>query len=352
MPTLNKYAQSNEKTGHYVRANVGGSHPVTLQTTNIAENVLRDNGYSAGSTVPTKLVWSMYDIDLLQTESTISNSTPAHSFSSLSQSITDSRLTESTRDQLIQYFESYSGPHQGAINKLLTDIRHTVSTDTIQEFDRENPVEMAKSLLNRFTEDSENDMDEILTERKDLTVNSILIFSQRASQIEKIGIHEHNIILYHISPISVPGKARIYDHTVSDESEYDYRIEYQDGAIISLYIREGRIINSNGSQDLLTPLEARQLTEETTPVKVDHTDVKFTMESPNRSKIAIPEKSFLEGDKELFVGVVDRISNNNNPLVELTNGHLLLDAGKEDQVYLINRVEPKWGRVLCELNST
>jgi len=349
MPTLNKYAQSNKKTGYFVRANVGGSHPVTLQTTGVAERIFRDNGYSNGSTVPTKLIWSMYDVDLLQTESSISAPTPSHSFGSLSEAITDSHLTESTREALIEYFKSYSGPHQGAINKLLKDIRQTVSTDTIEKYDLQHPVETAESLLKRFTEQSEGDIDTLFQRHQDWAVNSILTFSQRASQIEKIDIRKRNVIIYHIFPISVSGKARIYDHTLSEE-DYSYRIEYQDGAHISLYIRDGRIINSNGPRDLLTPLEARQLTEETTPVEIDGKDVRSTVDSPKSSKISLPDRSFLEGDKELFVGLVDRISNNNNPLVELTDGHILLDAGKKDHLYLINRVEPKWGRVLCELN--
>lgn len=348
MPTLNRYADSNEKSGYYVRANVGGSNPVTLQTTNTSERILRDNGYSDGSTVPTKLVWSMYDVDLLRTESSISTSTPSHSFESLSDAMTDSRLTESTRENLIEYFQSYSGPHQGAVNKLLEDIRHTVSTDTIEKYDAERPIETAKSFLQRFAEQTEGEIDTLFRKRQDWAVNSLLTFSQRASQLRKIDIRKRTVIIYHISPISVHGKARIYDYTLSEE-DYDYRIDYQDGAQISFYIRDGRITNANGPRDLLTPLEARQLTEETTPVDIRDKDVNFTVDVPHSSKLELPDKSFLEGDKELLVGVVDRMSNNNNPVVELSDGHLLLDAGKEGHLYLINKVESRWGRALCEL---
>jgi len=349
MPTLSKYAQSNQKTGYFVKANVGGSHPVTLQTTDVAERVFKDNGYSDGSTVPTKLIWSMYDTGLLYTNTTISASTLSHSYDSLSKAITDSRLTEPTRNKLIEYFESYSGPNQVAITDLLEDIRLTVSSDTIEEYDPENPLETAKSFVEAYNQRPEYQIDALFDRGQDWAVDSVLTFSQRASQLEKIEI-KGTILGYHLSPISVSGKARVYDRRFLDRHDHDYRIEYQDSKMISLQVQNGRITSSNGPENLLTLLEARQLTEETTPVEINENDVRYTIDSPPSSRITIPEKSFLQGDKELLVGAVDRISNNNNPLVELTDGHILLDAGEKGEIYLINRVDERWGRVLCKFS--
>lgn len=211
MPTLNKYASSNEKTGYFIRANVGDSHPVTLQTTGTAEQIFKDNGYSDGSNIPTKLVWSMYDVDLLYTESSVSSDTPSYSFDSLSDAVTGSELTEGTRQDLIRYFEEYSGVHQKRVNKVLDDL---------------------------------------------------------------------------------------------------------------------------------------------TPVEIDRSDITSTVDAPSISEMDIPKKAFVQSDSDLLVGVVDRISSSDNPLVEVSDGHLLLDSGNEGGVYLIDRVESRWGRVLCELTRS
>lgn len=353
MPTLKKYSSSNQKTGYFVRANVGGSHPVTLQTTGVSERIFRDNGYSDGSTVPTKLVWSMYDVDLLYIESSLSSSTPSHSFDSLSDAVNGSNLTESTRHELIKYFRSYSGFHQEAVSKILDDLRRAISTEIMETYDASKPIESAKSFFAKFSEHPTDDIDTLLEEQKPETRSSLLSFAQRAPQLEEIEITGRSIIAYHLLPLSVPGTATVYDLTVSDEvsENHDYRIEYQNGPVLSLYIRGGRILKVNGPKDDLSSLEARHLTEEVTPVNIDDRDVRSTVDSPPVSAVDIPGKSFVQDNNDLYVGVVDRISNNGNPLVELENGHLLLDAGEKGGLYLIHRVEPKWGRVLCELTQ-
>jgi hypothetical protein len=69
MLILNKYARLNEKTGYFIRANVGGSQPVALQVISTAQQIFKDDGYSDGSSIPTKLVWSMYDVEAIKKNS-------------------------------------------------------------------------------------------------------------------------------------------------------------------------------------------------------------------------------------------------------------------------------------------
>lgn len=355
MPTLNKYAQSNKKTGHFVRANVGGSHPVTLQTTNVAERVFRDNGYSNGSTVPTKLVWSMYDVDLLYTESSLSASTPSHSFSSLSDAVNGSKLTEETRHGLIEYFSSYTGSHQRAVSRILEELRRTISTDTVEKYDISDPVESTTAFFEKYSNQAIDELNRMLDEREEPVHSSLLTFAQRAPQLEGIETTGRPSIAYQFTPLSVAGEVTVYDLTISDgrgsNGQYDYRIEYRDGPTSSVYVRDGSVQKINGPSDNLSPPEARRLAGELTPVPISQEDVLSAVDAPAVSELDIPDGAFIQGDTDLLIGVVDRISNSDNPLVELENGHLLLDVGEEDGLYLINRIEPKWGRVLCELSQ-
>lgn len=355
MPTLNKYAQSNEKTGYFVRANVGGSHPVTLQTTGVAERIFEDNGYSNGSSVPTKLVWSMYDVDLLYTESSISSATPSHSFGSLSDAVTGSTLTEETRQDLIQYFGTYSGPHQGEVSKILSDLRRTTSTGNIASFDASEPAKSAKAIFDDHSSRGGHQIEQLLDDRESKVSTSLLTFAQRASQIKDIEVTDRPTISYHFTPLTVPGNAVVYDLTVSDgrgsNGQYDYRIEYEHGQMSSVYVRGGSVQKLNGPSENLTSSEASRLADEITPVEINRNEISSSVDAPNTSELDLPDRAFIQGESDLFIGVIDRISNSDNPLVELRNSHFLTDVGEQGNVYLINRVEPRWGRVLCELTQ-
>jgi hypothetical protein len=354
MPTLNKYAKSNEKTGYFVRANVGGSHPVTLQTTDVAERIFDDNGYSDGSSVPTKLVWSMYDVDLLYTESSINSETPSHSFGSLSDAVTGSNLTEGTRQDLIQYFGTYSGPHQQEVSKVLSDLRRTTSTGEIPTFDSSEPVKSAKTIFDDISSASEHRIDDLLNNKENQVSDSLLTFAQRTSQIDDIEITDRPSIAYHFKPLTVPGDAVVYDLTVSDgrgsNGHYDYRVEYKRAKMSSVYVQDGTVKKVNGPSENLTSSEAQRLADEVTPIKIDSSDLTASVDAPAPSELSLPGRTFVQGESDIFIGVIDRISNSDNPVVELEDGHFLTDVGKKDNIYLINRIEPKWGRVLCELS--
>lgn len=126
---MNRYTASSKKTGFYIRANVGGHHPVTLQATQVSEQIFQENGYRDGSSLPTKLVWGMYDVGLLYTEASLSGSTPSYSVkASLTPWMESSVLTEATRQKLIKYLSSYSGSQQAAVKQLLKELRRELNT--------------------------------------------------------------------------------------------------------------------------------------------------------------------------------------------------------------------------------
>lgn len=357
MPTLNKYARSNEKTGYFIRANVGGSHPVTLQVTSTAEQIFKDNGYSDESNIPTKLVWSMYDVDLLYTESSVSSETPSYSFESLSDAVTGSQLTEGTRQDLVRYFEDYSGAHQKRVNDVLSELRREVTAGSIELYNSSEPVQNARNLLIKYSSKSGDKIDQFLSNVGKKGRQSLLTFGQRASQITDIDLTDQGLVSYQVTPLSVRGEVTVFDLTSSDRAreneEYDYRIDYErEQRTASIHIRDGTIEKMTGASDNLTSSEARQLANELTPVKINKSNIKSTIDAPSISELDIPERAFIQGDSDLLVGVVDRISNSDNPLVETDDGHLLLDTGDKDEVYLIDQIESVWGRVLCKLTRS
>lgn len=125
MPTLNEYAEASDQSGFYILANVGGSHPITLQVTTLGEQILQKAGYNSGNNVPTKVVWSMFDVGILYTSGTINeppNVTEATDeiFRQLNVS---NKLSTKERDQLLHYLEEYTGPNTKQIESLQNDIR-------------------------------------------------------------------------------------------------------------------------------------------------------------------------------------------------------------------------------------
>lgn len=353
MPTLNRYAPSSQKTGYYIRANVGGSHPVTLQTTPVAERILVENGYGDGATVPTKLVWSMYDVDLLYTESSLSASTPSYSVQdSLSEVMESSALSKSTRQQLIEYLSSYSGSHQTAVGRLLEDLRATVSLDAVQKYDPSKQAENAAEFLREFGADEVN-VEELFDEYRSELEESLLAFSMRAPQLEEIDITERPAIGYQFTSLTMPGDVVVYDYSLSDgrgsTGQYEYRIEYREAGTSSIYVRDGRVQKVNGPTENITRSQAERVADELIPVKLSSDEISVCANSPPLRDIDLPQYAFVSESTDLLVGVVDRISNSDNPVVEMGDQHLLLDTGEEDNLYLINRVDSRWGRVLCEL---
>lgn len=120
MPTLKSYTDDSPQSGHYILANVGGSHPVTIQVTDLGEQILRKAGYGEEDTVPTKVVWSMFEVGILYTSGTVNeppevDDTPDEIFRQLG--VAD-KLTGREQEQLMSYLHEYSGPNQAEVDRL------------------------------------------------------------------------------------------------------------------------------------------------------------------------------------------------------------------------------------------
>lgn len=125
MPTLRRYVPNSSKTGYYIQANVGAGAPITLQVSRLAGKIFTDNGYSDGDTVPTKLVWAMYDVGLLSTGGSGGPTKSVNVYSAFTENGVSARLSEQTRSELLEYFEDYCGPQQSRVRRLSSKLSRT-----------------------------------------------------------------------------------------------------------------------------------------------------------------------------------------------------------------------------------
>lgn len=103
MPTLREYKPSSKKSGYYIQANVGGSHPITLQVTAIAQTIFQQTSYKPDQSVPTKLIWAMYDLNLLYTHKSLDSSSvqDVSTEDILRELNLDSHLSDSEKEKLM-----------------------------------------------------------------------------------------------------------------------------------------------------------------------------------------------------------------------------------------------------------
>lgn len=126
MPSLKEYTDTSDKSGFYILANVGGSHPITLQVTSLGEKILQKSGYSSGNNVPTKIVWSMFDIGILYTSSTINNPPDVDEGADeiFNQLGVKNELTEQERAELLRYLSEYEGPDEERVAALQSELQN------------------------------------------------------------------------------------------------------------------------------------------------------------------------------------------------------------------------------------
>jgi hypothetical protein len=145
MPELKSYTDDSPKSGHYILANVGGPHPITIQVTDLGERILRNAGYKGGDNVPTKVVWSMFEVGILYTSGKINDppevtDDPGEIFRQLG---VENQLTAQEQEQLIRYLNEYTGPNQTEV----ADLRETLEASTAtMQVEQSMPEEVEKDL--------------------------------------------------------------------------------------------------------------------------------------------------------------------------------------------------------------
>lgn len=147
MPKLKAYTDGSAKSGHYILANVGGAHPITLQVTDLGEQILKKAGYGDDDAVPTKVVWSMFEIGILYTSGAINDppetmESPDETFAQLGVA---NKLTPEEQEQLTTYLDEYTGPNQDEVETLRASLETTTT-----ESNKSKIPESARADLDRL----------------------------------------------------------------------------------------------------------------------------------------------------------------------------------------------------------
>lgn len=123
MPTLNQYAESSDKSGTYIRANVGGDTPITLQVSALADRLFRLLDYTPQEELPSKLVWNMYDVGLVYTLNSLTSLQETNSANNpsgfLEQLDLDSSLSAEEQDEIVRQLKEYEGPDPEKVQELI-----------------------------------------------------------------------------------------------------------------------------------------------------------------------------------------------------------------------------------------
>jgi hypothetical protein len=75
--------------------------------------------------VPTKLVWAMYDVGLVSTGGSGTSTKSADVYLAFTEHGVSSRLSDETRHKLIRYLEKYPGTQQRKVRKLRKTLDQT-----------------------------------------------------------------------------------------------------------------------------------------------------------------------------------------------------------------------------------
>jgi len=366
MPTLNQYTKKSSKSGYYIHANAGGTTPVTLQVTALARRLFDLLEYHPGDTLPSKLVWSMYDVGLLYTRKslhdTIDRTSTGNAPSLVKEFDLESALTEEEQDDIINQLEAYNGPQTEEVDHLIEELRNgdlgpseqMPSSDTAEN-------EAAASMLSEWINDTSNHeyFSENLYGYHEFSVASIQTFVDHPYLASPpVWVTETADIKYELSRNKYDASIYISDCRFRDtDFSYQVIIEHPAGKETGFVTKNGYLtdytndagrrgsrIRFRGMLDWIipaSPVSVSGTTEIPDPKvisKLDQDELNTILESHDIDKT------------DLQIVKVDRISNSENPIVQFTDNHVVLDRGEPGGQYIIERTGPQRGRVLTEID--
>lgn len=359
MPTLNKYSPSNEKNGYFIRANVGGNHPITLQVSPVAEAVLRDNGFRHEDNVPTKVVWSMYDVGLLWTENSgnVDRDKSEDINAVFAANNMRAKLRETTRSKLVNYLKGYDGPQRHKLQMLcdsLDRVRPRPSSEA-QSHSRPGTIDEAISFLYTQSESVE-DFREVKNKAKkypNRTLSSVQTFYNHPCLAGTCVVRQGGIVEY---PVNQDGeKMTIFDvrraaptQKLTDESldEIDYISQYVDtgGGTHRMFFRGDRLVPElEENQDPRNPDGGDVIPKPPIPPVLVLNAIRCEEMDSNPKIQMLPGKPTPDPKTDLVHWVeVDRISNSENPVIETKNGEYILDEGSPGERYAALETNGTW----------
>ncbi len=364
MPTLRKYKPSSKKNGYYIQANVGGSHPITLQVTPIAGKILRKTGYKPNKSIPTKLVWAMYDLDLLYTKKSLDTSNPqdVSTGAVLRNLDLGNRLSRRELNEVINYIDEYSGPQIQALKHLKNDLTNAAESgadakNSVNQSDIPKTTEEAVSCLftitngiRQFRQARQNTDDlYLLKSFQNFMTHPYVDFEQTEvtddGELRYTLTHPEKENTYRLTDQLPPRKGMGFHDTdyviqIPDENGNATGV-IEDEAIVGFAPAES---NSYDKKDLEEDLKW------ILSIKPVDTNPDFTtMTEYNGIELEPIRRIRNKQNIDMQIVEVDRISNAGNPIVEVGDTHYLLDRGEPGERYLVEVTQQNRWKALSKV---
>lgn len=364
MPKLRRYKRSSEKSGYYIQANVGAPHPITLQVTSIAERIFQKTGYEPGENIPTKLVWAMYDLNLLYTNTSLDPSA-AEDVSTediLRELDLGNRLSTAEKEEVISYIEQYEGPQKDTLYQLKEELENSSST-----VDTETTLTASTRTSNVGVPDSKAEAVAYLFQ----VTGDITRFRRAKNRVDQEHllrslqtflphppVEESNTQLtrnwtvkYHLSHPDREAVFWLTDHPGVGPSPSDHPIDYE------------LTINPPKSKEKgEAAIQDREVVEGTAdlPSEYSHEELEADLmwilpEDPVERNEDLTRITEYEGydlcpiravkkfnEKDVAIVEVDRISNSGNPVAETSSPPQLLNGGDPGEKYLVEKTGNRW----------
>lgn len=232
MPRLKKYVESSDQTGYYVLANAG--RPVTLQTTELADKIFSLLGYKTNEPLPSELVWTMFDFDILYTSKSLdpdSTDRPKTDATKILEEI-EAHLNEEDLSVLRSYLEDYTGPDKIEVREFLDglDDAGVESAKINEHFDISSPpqsiAEVKEWLISQGIEGTELVAIEESYNKQKYVLRSVQTFFTHSYRVENsIRISDHGCLEYELSRDRTGETIHIRDDRLRTDVDRDYRVQ-------------------------------------------------------------------------------------------------------------------------------
>lgn len=369
MPTLRKYKPSSPKSGYYIQANVGAAHPITIQVTSLAETILEQTGHQPGGSVPTKLVWAMYDLGLLFTKNsldpeTVEDVSTEEIFRELG---LGNRLSAAKKSELVTYIEEYEGPQEDTLTRLKEELetgevdiepgQNTVRTDTVEEDIPQTEDEAVAELYLMCSSVKEfRYLKGIIDKRFLLRSLQTFIPHPHADHL-KSKVEKNGSIKYRLSDPNRDQTVWFQDSrgeiTSSEDRDADYimSVPCENGEALAV-ISDGDVVEFEASPD--GEYGVKELERDMTwvlPPSAVGMDETLTTEYTHYDGFELePIRAVRDASEDhLEIVEVDRISQSQNPVIEPDGDPQILDQGNPGERYLAERADGNMWRVVSKV---
>ena len=371
MPKIREYKPSSSKSGYYIQANVGGSHPITIQVTSLAETILRQTGYCPGGSVPTKLVWAMYDLDLLFTESSLDLS--AVKDISIDDILTQldlgNVLSEAKKDDLISYIERYEGPQKSTLVRLKQELQSGGEERTPDDGKKKGRTEEISEYIPQTEDEAISVMFTMCSGAKEfrtLKRNINTTFLLRSLQtflphphVDRLNskVEEDGSIKYKLYNSDTDQTVWLKDVrggiTPSEGRKADYVISVpcESGEATAVISGENIVrakVPPNSEYNIQDIERDLKWVLPKVPVKIDE---RLTAEYTHYDGFDLEPIRTVYNiiGAHLQIVEVDRISKNRNPVIEINGAPHILDRGKPGERYLAEEIDSNRWRVVSKV---